>query len=66
MEPIYAELRSTLFMDRSELMRFRQVVVNVVLATDIFDKEVRSVGVVATDIRTNATRELFPLSNIVV
>ena len=35
----FAELRSTVFATRSELLRFRQVVVNVVLATDIFDKE---------------------------
>ena len=39
MEDSYIGLRSTLFVDRSELLRFRQVVVQVVLATDIFDKE---------------------------
>ncbi|CAB9511628.1 Receptor-type guanylate cyclase gcy [Seminavis robusta] len=35
----YSNLRAALFVDRAELMRFRQVVVNVVLATDIFDPE---------------------------
>jgi len=35
----YKTLRSYMFADREELLRFRQIVVNVVLATDIFDKE---------------------------
>jgi hypothetical protein len=35
----FAELRSCLFANQAELLRFRQVLVNVVLATDIFDKE---------------------------
>ena len=39
----YAELRSALFCTRSEMMRFREVVVNIVLATDIFDKELNDV-----------------------
>jgi 3'5'-cyclic nucleotide phosphodiesterase len=38
MEPQYDELRSYLFLTEKDLMRFRQVIVNVVLATDIFDK----------------------------
>jgi hypothetical protein len=38
MEPNYNELRSYLFLTEKDLMRFRQVIVNVVLATDIFDK----------------------------
>lgn len=32
-------LRRTMFTDKTDLMRFRQVIVNIVLATDIFDKE---------------------------
>ena len=32
-------LRQAMFVNRSEMLRFRQVVVNLVLATDIFDKE---------------------------
>jgi len=32
-------LRRALFSSQSELLRFRQLIVNVVLATDIFDKE---------------------------
>lgn len=39
MQDKYAKLRASLFVNRAEMMRFRQVVVNVVLATDIFDKE---------------------------
>ena len=40
MEDNMAELRSYLFgNDKQEVLRFRQVVVNIVLATDIFDKE---------------------------
>jgi hypothetical protein len=35
----YKELRATLFATRADLLRFRQAVVNIVLATDIFDKE---------------------------
>ena len=35
----FRELRQCLFADESDFRRFRQVVVNVVLATDIFDKE---------------------------
>jgi hypothetical protein len=35
----YEELRATLFATRTDILRFRQVVVNIVLATAIFDKE---------------------------
>lgn len=35
----FRELRQCLFADETEFKRFRQVLVNVVLATDIFDKE---------------------------
>ena len=35
----YKNLRSCLFANQIELARFRQVVVNTVLATDIFDQE---------------------------
>ena len=39
MSPNFTELRGCLFLTETEPARFRQVVVNVVLATDIFDKE---------------------------
>jgi hypothetical protein len=39
MSPEYEELRSCIFADISELRRFRQLLVNSVIATDIFDKE---------------------------
>lgn len=39
MTPQYQELRSCIYADEGELKRFRQVLVNVVMATDICDKE---------------------------
>ncbi|KAG7358992.1 family 3 adenylate cyclase [Nitzschia inconspicua] len=39
LEPEYSELRSYFFCTEADMLRFRQVIVNVVLATDIFDKE---------------------------
>lgn len=39
MEDQFQELRKMLFASQGDLMRFRQMCVNVVLATDIFDKE---------------------------
>ena len=39
MAPQFDELRACMFFNKTEMMRFRQVLVNVVLATDIFDKE---------------------------
>lgn len=35
----FNELRRALFANKEELMRFRQITINVVMATDIFDKE---------------------------
>jgi hypothetical protein len=37
----YAALRGCLFSDHNELKRFRQLVVNSVMATDIFDPELK-------------------------
>ena len=39
MQDRFAKLRACLFASKEELLRFRQLIVNVVLATDIFDKE---------------------------
>jgi class 3 adenylate cyclase len=39
MEDKFSSLRACIFADNTEFKRFRQIVVNVVLATDIFDKE---------------------------
>jgi len=41
MEPRFLELRKCIYHDVSELSRFRQLVVNTLLATDIFDKELQ-------------------------
>ncbi len=40
MSPQFVELRRYIFGSQAELLRFRQLIVNVVLATDIFDKEI--------------------------
>jgi hypothetical protein len=42
MEDRFLNLRKAIFGNRTELMRFRQLIVNVVLATDIFDKEMNA------------------------
>ncbi|KAL3938546.1 MAG: hypothetical protein SGBAC_006566 [Bacillariaceae sp.] len=39
MEPGYAKLRSCIYHNEAELLRFRQLLVNVVMATDIADEE---------------------------
>lgn len=39
MLPDFTQLRQAIFTDESDLERFRQTIVNIVLATDIFDKE---------------------------
>jgi hypothetical protein len=38
----FTELRRCIFETKQELMRFRQLIVNTVLATDIFDKELNT------------------------
>eukprot|EP00934_Nitzschia_sp_Nitz4_P002211 Nitzschia sp. Nitz4//scaffold363_size14950//383//8108//NITZ4_008904-RA/size14950-snap-gene-0.0-mRNA-1//1//CDS//3329549257//2211//frame0 len=38
-EPCYSELRACIYQTREEMYRFRQVVVNAVMATDIVDKQ---------------------------
>ena len=42
MEDQYATLRSTIYQTDAELVRFRQLVVNSVMATDIADKELKA------------------------
>jgi hypothetical protein len=42
MEPAYDDLRKCIYRNQSELDRFRQLVVNSVMATDIVDKELGS------------------------
>ena len=41
MEPQFKELRQSIYVDETELQRFRQVVVNSVLATDMLDEELQ-------------------------
>jgi hypothetical protein len=43
MDPGYSALQDAIYTDESEMKRFRQLVVNIVLATDIFDKDMKSV-----------------------
>jgi hypothetical protein len=42
MDKSYKDLQSCIFANQDELKRFRQLVVNVVLATDIFDPDMKS------------------------
>ena len=42
MSPEYNDLRSCIYSNEEELQRFRQLVVNTVLATDIVDKELQA------------------------
>ena len=41
MEPKYRDLRLTIYKDEEEMRRFRQLIVNIVLATDICDKDLK-------------------------
>lgn len=43
MEPMFANLRAAIFSDEIEFKRFRQLLVNSVMATDIFDKELKAI-----------------------
>ena len=43
MEPNYSNLRDAIFVNEIELKRFRQLVVNSVMATDIFDKDLKMI-----------------------
>ena len=43
LEPNYKDLQSCIFSNQAELERFRQLIVNVVLATDIFDPDMKAV-----------------------
>jgi 3'5'-cyclic nucleotide phosphodiesterase len=43
MNPRFADLRKCIYSEPSELDRFRQLIVNNVLATDIFDKELNAI-----------------------
>ena len=52
MLPKYKELRSCIYAEMKELQRFRHSVVQVVLATDIFDKELN-------DLRKNRWKKAF-------
>lgn len=42
MEPRYKNLRNCIFSTKAELERFRQLIVNVILATDIFDSDMKA------------------------
>ena len=52
----YGELQKVLFRDKKEYDRFRQIVVNVVMATDIFDKDLLK-------LRTNRWEKAFDPEN---
>jgi len=39
MDPEFSKLQETIFFTKAEFIRFRKIVVNIVMSTDIFDKE---------------------------
>jgi hypothetical protein len=43
LDPVYADLRSAIYSNEAELQHFRQLVVNIVLATDMFDKHMKDI-----------------------
>jgi hypothetical protein len=72
MEDDFQALRSTIFSDISELKRFRQLMVNSVIATDIFDKEqstirknrwAKAFAVAQTD---RTTKDIHRMATIVI
>jgi hypothetical protein len=72
MEDEFEALRSTIFSDISELKRFRQLMVNSVIATDIFDKEqskirkdrwAKAFSVAQTD---RTTKDIHRMATIVI
>ena len=42
-DPIYTDLQKAIYSDQVEMNRFRNLVVNIVLATDIFDRDMKSI-----------------------
>ena len=42
MDPKFESLQQAIFANESELLRFRQLLVNIVMATDIFDKDMKT------------------------
>jgi hypothetical protein len=42
MEDTYKELRATLYGTQEEFIRFRQLCINCVIATDVFDKDLKA------------------------
>ncbi|GKY96214.1 hypothetical protein MPSEU_000581300 [Mayamaea pseudoterrestris] len=61
----FAALRQTLFANKEEFLRFRQVMVNAVMATDIFDKELNALRknrwekAFSTDITPNVDKNIL-------
>jgi hypothetical protein len=43
MDPTYADLQTAIYGKEDELKRFRQLLVNIVLATDIFDADMKAI-----------------------
>ena len=43
MDPMYSNLQKAIYQNEAELKRFRQLVVNMILATDIFDKDMKAI-----------------------
>ena len=57
MEPEYVDLRKCLYQSQEELERFRNLLVNGVMATDVMDKELAAKRKARWDIAFNTMRE---------
>jgi 3'5'-cyclic nucleotide phosphodiesterase len=55
MEPMYGNLRQTIYATEAEFKRFRQLVVNTVMATDIIDKDLKKLQHSRWEAAFNAT-----------
>lgn len=62
MKPQYKELRKCIYTNEDEVKRFRQVVVNCVMATDIFDRELQNLRRQRWSKAFQVTARTLPLS----
>lgn len=57
LDPKYTDLRDSIYTNQAEYTQFRQLVVNVVLATDIFDQEL-------SELRKNRWNKVFDVASL--
>jgi 3'5'-cyclic nucleotide phosphodiesterase len=56
-EPLFSELRCCLFSSKRDVIQFRQVVVNAVMATDLFDKDLKALRAARWDASFSAEKQ---------